>query len=344
MAKNASANQLYGGIDVGGTKVLALLVDRNGSVVSASKRKTRGELGFRSVCERAAEAMREAAEIEGYQLENLAAIGIAVPCPVLPTGCTAPAPNLPGWKNAPLIRTMEELTGRPVYAENDGNAGVYGEYAFGAGKNAKTLLGLFVGTGIGGGLVYHGELVVGENRMAAEVGHIIVQEGGRRCGCGHKGCLEAYASKTGMARRFSWEIIQEGRKSAITQVCPDGNYATVKSSFLREAYRSGDPVVVETLQEGALYLGVGVASFITLFGPDMIVIGGGVFEALGKELLPSVKESARQRTWPEASYRDSKINLALLGDHAVGLGAAAFAMHSLDRDTRKSKSKSKAGK
>ncbi|MDR0361324.1 MAG: ROK family protein [Planctomycetota bacterium] len=332
MAKKASGGRLFGGIDVGGTKILAMVADEDGNVLSTAKKKTKGEQGFKAVCERAAVTMLEAAEVEGLALEDLTAIGIGVPTPVLPDGTTAFAPNLPGWKNAPLIKNMETFTTRHCYGVNDGNAGVYGEYVFGAGKGSKTLVGLFVGTGIGGGMCFHGELIVGENSMAAEMGHIIVQEGGRKCGCGHKGCLEAYASKTGMARRIAWEIIQEGRASLLSEMVPNGSYATIKSSALLEAYRSEDGVAVDALRELAHYLGVGVAAYITLLGPDMIVIGGGVFESLGKELMPIVKESARQRTWPEASYKDTKITLAQLGDHAVGLGAAAHAMHRFDQE------------
>ena len=121
----------------------------------------------------------------------------------------------------------------------------------------------------------------------------------------------------------------------ITECCPDGNYSTVKSSFLKDAFKAGDEVVVDALKEGALYLGVSIASIITMLGPDMIVLGGGVFEALGKDLLPLVKESARQRTWPEASFKDTRITLAMLGDHAVGLGAAAYAMNSRKRNQGK---------
>jgi glucokinase len=330
MAKK-DGDRLFGGIDVGGTKILAMVADEKGNVISTSKKKTKGEAGFKSVCERAAAALREAAEIENLTLDHLSAIGIGVPMPVLPDGTTPNASNLPGWKNQPLIRTMEELTYRPCFAENDCNAGTFGEYVFGAGKGTKTLIGLFVGTGLGGGIVFHDRLIVGENHMAAELGHIIVQEGGRICGCGHKGCLEAYASKTGMARRIAWEILIEGRKSLLSQTVPEDNYATVKSSVLQEAYRRGDPVAVDALNELAHYLGIGVAAFITIFGPDLIVIGGGVFEALGKELLPKVKESARQRVFPEASFRDSKITLTQLGDHAVGLGTVAWAKHCLDQ-------------
>ncbi|MCD8139360.1 MAG: ROK family protein [Planctomycetaceae bacterium] len=329
--KNTDKERLFGGIDVGGTKILAMVADEKGNVISTAKKKTKGEAGFKSVCERADAAIREAAELENLSLDHLEAIGIGVPMVVQPDGTTAVASNLPGWKNAPLIKTMEDLTRRPCFAENDCNAGTYGEYVYGAGKDAKTLIGFFVGTGLGGGIVFHDQLIVGENRMAAELGHIVVQEGGRICGCGHKGCLESYASKTGMARRILWEVVMEGRESLLTQLVPDGRYATIKSSALQEAYRKGDEVAVEALDELAHYLGVGVATYITIFGPDLIVIGGGVFEALGKELLPKVKESARQRVFPEVSFKDTKITLTQLGDHAVGLGTVAYARACLDK-------------
>lgn len=330
MAKKIG-DRLFGGIDIGGTKILAMVVDENGNVISTVKKKTKGEAGFKPVCERAVLALREAAEIENLTLDHLAAIGVGVPIPVLPDGTTPTASNLPGWKGAPLITTMETLTHRPCFAENDCNSGTYGEYVWGAGKNAKALIGLFVGTGLGGGIVFHDQLIVGENHMAGELGHIIVQEGGRICGCGHKGCLESYASKTGMARRIAWEIVVEGRKSILSQSAPDGKFATLKSSVLQEAYRKGDEVAVESLNELAHYLGVGVASYITIFGPDLIVLGGGVFEALGKELLPKVRESARQRVFPEASFKDTKITLTQLGDHAVGMGTVAYAKNCLDK-------------
>ena len=337
MARKTSGSRLFGGIDVGGTKILAMVADENGNVVSAAKKKTKGDAGFKAVCERAVATLQEAVEIENMTLGNLSAIGVGVPMSVLPDGSTPAAANLPGWKGAPLVKTMEAMTSRPCFGVNDCNAGTYAEYVYGVGKSAKTLVGLSVGTGLGGGIVFHDQLIIGENSMAAELGHVIVHEGGRICGCGHKGCLEAYASKTGMARRVLWETVMEGRKSILSQYAPDGNYATIKSSALQEAYRKGDAVAVEALNELAHYVGVGVAIYTTIFGPDLIVIGGGVFEALGKELLPKVKESARHRVFPEASFRDTKITLSQLGDHAVGLGCVAYAKSCLEKGTGKKK-------
>ncbi|MCC8167022.1 MAG: ROK family protein [Planctomycetes bacterium] len=327
--------RLFGGVDVGGTKILAMVVDDKGNVVSTAKKKTKGEAGFKVVLDRAAATLQEALELENLAFADLAAIGVAVPVPVMPDGTTPAASNLPGWKGAPLIATMEKLTGRPCFGENDCNAGTYGEYVWGAGKNAKTLIGFFVGTGLGGGVVYHGELIVGENRLAAELGHVTVKEGGRICGCGHKGCLESYASKTGLSRRVAWEVLMEGRQSVLAQYVQDGRYNTIKSSALQDAYRKGDAVAVEALDELAHYLGVGIGMYITIFGPDRIVIGGGVFEALGKELLPKVKETARLRVFPEPSFKDTKITLAELGDYAVGMGAVAYAKDCLDKKTGK---------
>jgi glucokinase len=305
------------------------VADGDGGILAFAKKKTKGEAGFKSVCERSVATLREAAEKEGLRINQLAAVGVSVPAPVLPDGTTPSAANLPGWKNAPLGKTMESLLERPCVAMNDCNAGIYGEYIYGSGKGAKTLIGFFVGTGLGGGIVFHNQLVVGENHMAAELGHIIVQEGGRICGCGHKGCLEAYASKAGLARRIAWEIFFEGKKSVLTQMVPDANFATIRSSLLQEAYRKGDAVAVEALDELAHYLGIGVATYITIFGPDVVVFGGGVFEALGKELLPKVKESARRRVFPETSFKDTRIVMAQLGDHAVAIGAIACARRGL---------------
>lgn len=334
MAKNKtkkSKTRLFGGIDIGGTKILAIVADEAGNVLSSAKKKTRKEEGFKSVCQRAADTLAEAADQENLTLGDLAAVGAGVPVPVLADGTTSQAANLPGWKSAPLVRTLESMTGRRCVALNDCNAGTWGEYVYGAGKGARTLIGLFVGTGIGGGIVFHDQLIEGENRMATEIGHIIVHEGGRKCGCGHHGCLEAYASKSGLLRRLAWEVHIEGRSTVLEQSLLENNFRSIKSSELREAYRRGDAVATDALNELALYLGVGVANCVSLLGPDMLVIGGGVFEALGRELLPKVREAARTRVFPEQSLRDTKIVLSQLGDNAVALGSVAWCRHVLDQ-------------
>ncbi|GHV22770.1 transcriptional regulator [Planctomycetales bacterium] len=320
------ARKLYAAIDIGGTKVSVLLVDENYRVVARGKKKTRPDKGFNGVLERVKECLAETAATAKLSVNGLQLAGVAVPSPVLPTGVAVNAPNM-GWRNAPVTKSLEKLLGVPVVTENDGNTGAYGEYALGAGKKAaaQLLIGFFIGTGLGGGIVYHGDLMRGVNYQAAEVGHTIVEVNGRRCGCGKRGCLEAYASKTGMGYYLKQQIICEKRASVLTELCAGGNYDNVRSGILLEAYEAGDAVTVEAVTEAARYMGIGIGNIITLLGPDMVVLGGGVFAALGKEMLPIIKEAAKSATHPASSFRDTKILPAALGDDSVALGALAYA-------------------
>lgn len=319
---------MYAGIDIGGTKIYAVVTDGAGKIHGRGRKKTKAAQGFDSVMERTARCLAEACDDAKLASDKLVAVGVGAPSPILPDGTAVNAPNMPGWDHVPLVPALEKTLDLPVFAENDVNAGTLGEYALGAGQGAKTLAGFFMGTGLGGGLIYHGELLRGENRQAAELGHMIVQVDGRRCGCGHRGCLEAYASKTGMGRRFNYEIGLEGRESILTELCPDG-FNNVKSSLLAKAWGAGDAVVCEALEEATRYLGIGIANLITALGPDRVVLGGGVFEALGKELVPRVRKAAAACTHPPSSFKDTKIVLAALGDDAVALGAMVYARESL---------------
>lgn len=327
MAATTTKHSLLAGVDIGGTKIHTLIVDDQYRILASARKKTKSEGGFRAVMERVVETIDEAAKIAGIPLTALAAIGVGAPSPIREDGVAVHAPNM-GWKEVPLVKTLEHLLRVPVVAENDCNVGTLGEFHLGAGKGARSLIGLFVGTGLGGGIVWNGEMIRGENRMAAEVGHMIVQVGGRRCGCGHQGCLEAYVSKTGMGRKFAYEIIHQGRSSILTKLTPN-DYSNIKSSILLEAYQKKDPLVVETLHEAMTYLGIGIANLITLLGPERIVLGGGVLEAFGKTFLPLIRKAAEEATHPPASFSDTKILLASLGDDAVALGAAVYARESL---------------
>lgn len=159
--------------------------------------------------------------------------------------------------------------------------------------------------------------------MAAELGHMVVAVDGRVCGCGHRGCLEAYASKAGMGRRFKTELRVGNRRSILRQ--ESGDLANVRSGVLRRGYLEGDRVIREGVDEAARYLGIGIANIITVLGPDRVVLGGGVMEALGRKLLPIVRQAAREHTFPPPSFRDTRIVLSELGDDAVALGAVAYA-------------------
>lgn len=316
-------DERFAGIDIGGTKLYAVVTDAAGKILGSDRKKTKPEKGVESVLERAAECVAEACKDAGLSMDTLTAVGVGAPSPILPDGTAVCAPNM-GWERVPLVKILRKSLGVPVHAENDCNVGTLGEYALGAGRGSKSLVGLFMGTGLGGGIVLHDTLIDGENRMAAEVGHMVVVADGRPCGCGKRGCLEAYASKTGMGYRFRREILLERRPSLLQELSPEG-FDNVKSSILAKAWSSKDAVAVETLKEAARFLGIGVGNMITLLGPDTIVLGGGVFEALGKELLPLVCKGAEAVCHPPASYKDTKIVLAALGDDAVALGAVVYA-------------------
>ena len=318
------SDKLYAGMDIGGTKLYAVICDSKGNIIGSERKKTKPEKGFDGVMSRVEEVIQEACVNANVDIKKIHAIGVGAPSPILPNGVAVSAPNM-GWSNVPLVKSLEKRLGKPVFAENDCNAGVYGEYVLGAGKGAKSLVGFFMGTGLGGGIVINGNIITGVNHMAAELGHMVVTVNGRPCGCGKKGCLEAYASKVGMGQRFKELIIKEKKKSCITKEC-EGDYTNIRSKILREAYEANDKIVVDVLNESAEYLGIGIGNIITLLGPDRIVLGGGVLEELGGYLLERIKNTAKQHTHPQISFNDTEILLAKLGDNAVALGAVMYAL------------------
>ena len=320
------AKKVYLGIDIGGTKIYTVVATAKCKVLARAKRKTRGETGFDRVISRVNDTAHDACQAAGVSMGKLAGVGVVAPGPTLPDGTVVHAPNL-GWVDAPLGVELAEALGREVAVINDCNAGTLAEVAFGAARGATSAVGLFVGTGLGGGIVLDGRVVDGANHLAAELGHMkVVAEGGRPCGCGGLGCLEAYASKTGLGYFVTHQIVCEGRPSLLTELC-DGvaSYRNIRSGLLSKAYQAGDAVAVEALHQLADYLGLGVANCLTILGPKVVVLGGGVMEALGDALLPRVTAAAKQHTFPVDSFSDATIKVAGLGDDAVALGAVAWA-------------------
>lgn len=323
----ASARGLVAGVDIGGTKLYAVIADESGAILGSARKKTRAQLGFEGVMGRVFEVVSQACDDAGVPVEALQGIGVGAPSPMLPDGTAVNAPNL-GWRNAPVGQLIEQEFARPVITANDCDAGTFGELVYGAGAGADTLVGLFMGTGLGGGLVIKGQPICGENNMAAEIGHMVVVADGARCGCGGRGCLEAYASKKGIGRYIACQVACEGRETVLTELC-DGDYSSLRSGALSRAYADCDELAVEALQMAARFLGIGVANLVTLLGPNVVVLGGGVMEALGELLLPHVKEAAKASAFPPGTLKHTKICLAALGDDAVALGAVAWARQRL---------------
>ncbi len=311
------------GMDLGGTKILAAVVDGEGTIVAEAKLKTKAEQGPDAVIERIAQVARQAAQKAKIDWPEIRGVGIGAPGPMNPeTGVVYHPPNLPGWDEIALGPRLSEALGVPVGLENDVNLGTLGEHALGAGQGTKDMVGIFVGTGVGGGLILDGKLRSGFRHAAAEVGHMIVMADGPVCGCGKRGCLEALASRTAIERDIRLGLAA-GRESLLAELMGDRGRLT--SGALAEALQRGDPLVSEVIGRAQWYLGLLTASLVNLIDPEMIVFGGGVVEAVGDGFLDPIRVTARQYYIQQADADKVRIVPARLGDYAGVLGAAVLA-------------------
>jgi glucokinase len=310
------------GLDLGGTKINAAVVDGAGNVISSAREKTEAESGAEAVLERIFQTGTKALGGAGLGAEQLYAVGIGSPGPLdWRTGVIIQSAHL-NFDHFPLGPRLAEKFGRPVFVDNDVNAGTYGEFKKGAARGASYALGMFVGTGIGGGIIINGELYHGFSKNAGEVGHMVVKPGGPRCNCGARGCLEALASRTGIVNDLRRRV-GRGAKTSLTKR-HGKSLAGVTSGALKEAYQREDKVVQKTINRAAKYIGIGIGSMINVLGPEVIVLGGGVIEALCDEMLPIIEKSATRIAF-EYSMKGVRIVRAELGDNAGVIGAATIA-------------------
>lgn len=306
------------GVDLGGTKVNVALVDANGrllhahhSLIHASKKPNRVIADIHTgvdVC------LSET----GLEAE---ALGIGVAAQVDLAGVVQGSPNL-GWRNFPLKEELEKQLGLPVLVTNDVRATTWGEWRYGAGKGVDDLAVLFVGTGIGGGIISGGEVLSGCSNAAGELGHITLVYDGRKCRCPNRGCLEAYAGGWAIAERAQEAIrtlSHEGRR--LLSLAGSVNHVTAVT--VSQAYREGDLLARLLVEETGRYLAAGVVSIINAFNPCMIVLGGGVVEGI-PELIQIVKDIVPIMAL-EAAVEQLKIVKAALGADAGAIGAATLA-------------------
>ena len=235
------------GIDLGGTKVLSAVIDASGDILGRAKKRTQKMTTGEQVCERLLESAHLALEESGIPIEKIAAVGIGSPGPLDPqTGIIEFTPNLP-FRDFPLREKIEQALGRPVYINNDVNIGTFGEWKLGAGVGAVNMVGIFVGTGTGGGLILDGKLFEGSNRVAGEIGHMIVELDGPKCGCGNNGCLESIASRTAIARDI-YRRIRKGQKSTLTDKLK-GDPPAVRPKALARAYAGAGAAAISVLTD-----------------------------------------------------------------------------------------------
>lgn len=311
------------GIDLGGTKILAAVVDDRGAIVGMAKKKTRADLGPDAVIQRIVETASKALAAAKTSAKNVAGIGIGAPAPVdYETGVVYSAPNLPGWDEIPLGARLQAEFGVPVRVDNDVNLGTFGEFSLGAGRGCQHMVGIFVGTGVGGGIIVDGQLHRGFRYAAGEIGHMIVQPQGPLCSCGKQGCLEAFASRTAI-ERFVRAALEEGRQSVVAELMA-ADEGRLTSSAIKQALLAGDPVMVQAIEQAQLYLGLLVANLVNALDPEMVVFGGGVVEALGDAFLQPIRDLAPANYLQQRGADRIRIVPATLGDHAGVLGAAAL--------------------
>src|SRR5215467_9769381 len=324
MSSMANQKQYALGIDLGGTKTLATVVDiTTGEVVSSERKRTHAEKGQEYISQHITHL--SAAALESAALPNgatIAAVGIGAAGQIdRKNGVVLDAPNL-GVKDMPMAEILSKQFGKPVAVGNDVEVAALGEYLYGAGRGYATFVVMFVGTGIGGGIVQDGRLYAGLTGTAGEVGHMTLQAGGRLCPCGSRGCLEAYASRTAITKAILAEI-HHGRDSVLTEEAnrqlAEGE-TIIRSGLLASALNQGDTLVKEIVVEAADFLGYGLATVMNFYNPECIILGGGVIEAIDL-LFDRAVHRARITALADPG-RNTTIIRAKLGDFSGVVGAA----------------------
>jgi len=311
------------GVDLGGTKILSGVFDHSLESVGTAKLSTKSTRGVDKVIERIARCAQDAVDEADLTFKQIAGVGIGAPGAVdFDSGTVIFAPNLEGWKDINLKKELEKILGVPVFVENDCNISALGVYVAELKAKPRSMVGVFVGTGIGGGLVIDGELYNGAGHTAGEVGHMVLDVNGPKCGCGNKGCFEALASRTAIFQQIKAGI-KDGQKTLLTEMLGE-DLADLRSGDLRKAIRRGDKFVDRVIEGAAEYIGIATANLINILNPEVFVLGGGVIEALEDEMMSVIIETAKDYAMP-GTLKGVEIVASKLGDNAGITGAAVLA-------------------
>jgi glucokinase len=323
MADAGTKAEYVVGVDLGGTKILAGVFDHSLDCVGTAKLSTKSQRGVDKVVERIARCAQDAIDEADLSLKQIAGIGIGAPGAVeFDSGTVIFAPNLEGWKEIPLKKELEKILGVPVFVENDCNISALGVYVAELKSKPRSMAGIFVGTGIGGGLIIDGELYSGFGHTAGEIGHMVLEVSGPKCGCGNKGCFEALASRTAIFQQIKAGI-KDGQKTLLTEMLGN-DLADLRSGDLRKAIRRGDKFVDRIIEGAAEYIGIATANLINILNPEVMVLGGGVIEALADEMMSVIIETAQDYAMP-GTLKGVEIIASKLGDNAGITGAAVLA-------------------
>ena len=309
-----------GGIDLGGTKIQTAVVDGGNQVLGQARRPTPTTGGPEGVAREMEAALREAAAQAGLGARDLSGVGVGSPGDADEvTGVVSDARNLPGWIGAfPLGQHLADQLGVPVRIGNDVQVAVQGEFELGAAKEFNTILGVWWGTGVGGGLILDGKPWLGRG-AAAEIGHVVVKRGGARCTCGRKGCMEAYAGRMAMEIEARREV-EGGAKTKLFEIMEERGRDRLTSGVWERALRHGDDLATRLIDRAVKALGAGVASCVNVIDPEAVIIGGGLGVRFGEKYVSRI--AARMHPHLFVDERPPAIRLAALGDLGGAIGAA----------------------
>ncbi len=308
------------GVDIGGTKTSVVLGSSQGKILASVVLPTQTGRNTRSGIKKLAEALRLLKQKTGRG-KRLLGVGVGIPGPMNPErGIVQRSPHLGGWEGFPLKSFLQKQLQLPIMINNDANVAALGEKVFGEGRRARNFIYLTISTGIGGGVFANGEPVHGANFVGGEVGHMTIVPQGELCKCGKRGCLEAYASGTGIARYVKAEV-KRGRRSSVLRFVPKGGKLNARESGL--AAKNGDRLALEAYRRAGYYLGVGIANLLNLLNPELVVLGGGVLKSAPREFWQTMLKSCKREAWPQA-YEKVRIVRSRLGDRVGDLGALAL--------------------
>lgn len=310
------------GVDLGGTKMLAGLLDRDYKLKATEKSRVsvnEGKKAFlKSLVENTQKLLKE------YRLDRKDLLGIGIGCPGIidsAKGVILTSPNIPFLTKEPLAKKIAKIFKVPVAIGNDVNVGLLGEQRLGAARGHKNVIGIFLGTGVGGAFIFNNEIYGGASGGAGEVGHMMIDPMGPKCGCGKRGCLETFVGRVGVAAEAA--VLAARQEAPKLYNAVETDISKIKSGVLEKAVKAGDDAIKELIQHRSKRLGIAMGSLVNLLNPEMIVLGGGMVEALGGIIIPEAKDWMNKSAMP-ALVKKVKVSSAKLGDNAIVKGAAVM--------------------
>ncbi|HEY1687710.1 MAG TPA: ROK family protein [Solirubrobacteraceae bacterium] len=310
----------YGGLDLGGTKIQAIVLEHEGAhVIGEARSATPHTGGPQAVVEALTQTLAQAAEQAGLPTEQLDGVGVGSPGEIDErTGTVTQARNLPDWEGSfPLASALSERVGAKVFVGNDVGVATRAEFELGAGKHVDSLLGVFWGTGVGGGLVLGGKPWHGRGG-AGEIGHMVIKRGGARCPCGRRGCLEAYAGRHAMEAKAQ-RMVKRGKRTDLFKLMRKHEHEALTSGIWAHALEHGDKLAEHLIERAVQALGAGIASAVNLLDVELVVLGGGLGTRFGQPMVDRISQAMLPHLFND--HRPPQLEVAELGDLGGAIGA-----------------------